>query len=226
MKVLLVEDELKLARALEKGLRAEGFAVDKAEDGLRGLEMALGCRHDVLILDVMLPYMDGFEVLARIRRERCKVPVILLTARSGLNDRVKGLDLGADDYLAKPFDFPELLARIRAITRRPLAEPQLILRVADLELNVGSRELRRAGQLIPLRTKEYALMELFMRRKGLVLSRTMILDHVWASDMDYGDASNLVDVYVAQLRKKIDAGREQKLLQTLRGTGYVLREPS
>ena len=172
------------------------------------------------------PYLDGFEVLARIRRERCKVPVILLTARSGLGDRVKGLDLGADDYLAKPFDFPELLARIRAITRRPPSEPQLILRVADLELNVGSRELRRAGQLIPLRTKEYALMEFFMRRKGLVLSRTMILDHVWASDMDYGDASNLVDVYVAQLRKKIDAGREQKLLHTLRGAGYVLRDPS
>ena len=226
MKVLLVEDELKLARALEKGLRAEGFAVDKAADGLRGLEMALGNHHDVMILDVMIPHMNGFEVLTRLRSERCKVPVILLTARSGLDDRVKGLDLGADDYLSKPFDFPELLARIRAVTRRPSSDPQLILRAADLELNVGSHELRRAGKLIPLRTKEYALMELFMRRKGLVLSRTMILDHVWASDMEYGDASNLVDVYVAQLRKKIDAGREQKLLHTLRGTGYVLRDPS
>jgi DNA-binding response OmpR family regulator len=170
--------------------------------------------------------MDGFEVLSRIRKERCKVPVILLTARSGLDDRVKGLDLGADDYLTKPFEFRELLARIRAVSLRPPSEPQLILRVADLELNLGSHELRRNGRLIPLRTKEYAIIELFMQRKGLILSRGMILDHVWASDTDYGDASNLVDVYVAQLRKKIDSGRDQKLLHTLRGTGYVLREPS
>ncbi|WP_243317118.1 response regulator transcription factor [Geothrix paludis] len=226
MKVLLVEDELKLARALEKGLCAEGFVVDKAVDGLRGLEMALTCHHDVMILDVMLPYLNGFEVLSRVRQQRCKVPVILLTARNSLSDRVKGLDLGADDYLPKPFEFPELLARIRAVTRRPASEPQLILRFADLELNLGSRELRRDGHLIPLRAKEYALMELFMRRKGLVLSRSMILNHVWASDMDYGDASNLVDVYVGQLRKKIDSGRDQKLLHTLRGAGYVLREPS
>ncbi len=226
MKVLLVEDEPKLAQSLEKSLKAEGFAVDRAEDGLRGLELALGCRHDVVVLDVMLPYMDGFEVLARIRRERCKVPIILLTARGGLDDRIKGLDLGADDYLPKPFEFRELLARLRAILRRPPSELQLALRVADLELDVGRRELRRAGEIIPLRTKEFALMELFMRRKGLVLSRSMILDQVWPSDSDYGDASNLVDVYVAQLRKKIDAGREPKLLQTLRGTGYVLRDPS
>jgi two-component system copper resistance phosphate regulon response regulator CusR len=226
MKVLLVEDESKLARSLEKALKAEGFAVDWAEDGLRGLELALHCRHDAVILDVMLPHMDGFEVLARIRRERCKVPIILLTARGGLDDRVRGLDLGADDYLPKPFEFRELLARLRALLRRPLAEPQLTLRVADLELDLGKRELRRDGEIIPLRTKEFALMELFMRRKGLVLSRSMILDQVWPSDSDYGDASNLVDVYVAQLRKKIDAGRDPKLLQTLRGTGYVLRDPA
>jgi two-component system copper resistance phosphate regulon response regulator CusR len=178
MKVLLVEDESKLARSLEKALKAEGFAVDWAEDGLRGLELALHCRHDAVILDVMLPHMDGFEVLARIRRERCKVPIILLTARGGLDDRVRGLDLGADDYLPKPFEFRELLARLRALLRRPLAEPQLTLRVADLELDLGKRELRRDGEIIPLRTKEFALMELFMRRKGLVLSRSMILDQV------------------------------------------------
>lgn len=225
MKVLLVEDEHKLARSLEKGLKAEGFAVDLAEDGLRGLELALGCRHDAVILDVMLPFLDGFEVLARIRREGCKVPIILLTARGGIDDRIKGLDLGADDYLPKPFEFRELTARLRAVMRRPQSEPQLALRVADLELDVARRELRRAGEAVPLRAKEFALMELFMRRKGLVLSRSMILDHLWPSDSDYGDASNLVDVYVAQLRKKIDAGREPKLLQTLRGVGYVLRDP-
>lgn len=226
MKVLLVEDEVKLATALEKGLRSEGFTVDRAEDGLRGLDMALGCHHDVVVLDVMLPVIDGFEVLTRIRKDRCPVPIILLTARSGLDDRVRGLDLGADDYLAKPFEFRELLARIRAVTRRPPSIPEMVLKVADLELDLKTHELRRAGKLVPLRKKEFALLEFLIRRKDLVVSRSMILDHVWASDADYGDGANLVDVYVGQLRRKIDSGRERKLLQTLRGTGYLLREPN
>ncbi len=224
MKVLLVEDEVRLGQTLGKGLRAEGYAVDWAEDGLRGLDMALGCHHDVIILDVMLPGLGGFEVLSRIRKERCPVPVILLTARSGLGDRVRGLDLGADDYLAKPFEFQELLARIRAVTRRPVSAPEMVLRVADLELDLGSRELRRAGKPVVLRNREFALLEFLMRRKDMVVSRTMILDHVWASDADYGDSANLVDVYIGQIRKKIDHGRENKLLHTVRGAGFMLRE--
>ncbi len=226
MKVLIVEDEVRLGQTLEKGFRSEGFVVDRAEDGIRGLDLALGCHHDVIVLDVMLPGLDGFEVLARIRKERCPVPIILLTARTGLDDRVRGLDLGADDYLAKPFEYRELLARIRALTRRPTAAPEMVLRIADLELDLSTHELQRAGKFVPLRNREFTLLEFLMRRKDLVVSRSMILDHAWASDADYGDGANLVDVYIGQLRKKIDQGREKKLLHTLRGAGYLLKEPS
>ncbi|HEX9081265.1 MAG TPA: response regulator transcription factor [Holophagaceae bacterium] len=224
MKILLVEDEVKLARTLSKGLQAENISVDWAEDGLQGLEMALPCCYDAVILDVMLPGLDGLTLLSKIREARCPVPILMLTAKGCLEDKVKGLDLGADDYLSKPFEFLELLARLRALTRRPVVEPQQVLRLADLELDLGTCEARRAGQLIPLTRREFSLLEFLLRRKGLVLSRTMLLDSVWPSDVDYGPRSNLVDVYINNLRKKVDQGREPKLLHTIRGMGYVLRE--
>ncbi|WP_243317106.1 response regulator transcription factor [Geothrix paludis] len=226
MKILIVEDESRLAEVLRRGLREEGIAVEWAENGLRGQEMALSGSYDAVVLDVMLPGRNGFELLRRIRAEGSKVPVLMLTARSGLDDRVRGLDLGADDYLPKPFAFKELMARLRAITRRPAVEPQSRLRIADLEIDLGTREVRRGGKAIDLSSREFALLEFLARRKGLVLTRAMILDHVWASDYDYDGGSNLVDVYVNYLRKKVDHGHPVKLIHTIRGAGYVLREPA
>lgn len=226
MKILIVEDETRLADVLRKGLKEHGFTVEQAEDGSLGLEAILSGSYDVVILDVMLPGRDGFEVLKAIRKAGCIVPVLMLTARSGVDDRVRGLDLGADDYLPKPFEFQELLARLRAITRRPAVEPQDVLRVADLEMDRQRHEVRRAGRLVELSAREFALLEYFMRRKGLVLTRAMILDHVWASAYDYDGGSNLVEVYINFLRKKIDAGHPVKLIHTVRGSGYALREPA
>jgi DNA-binding response OmpR family regulator len=224
VKVLIVEDEVKLSEVLRKGLKEHGFTVEQAENGLLGAEKILSETFDAVILDIMLPGCHGFDVLQKIRKAGCIVPVLVLSARSGLDDRVRGLDLGADDYLAKPFEFKELLARLRAITRRPAVEPLKVLSVGDLEMDLGRREVRRAGELIDLSTREFALLEYLLRRKGLVLTRAMILDHVWASDYDYDGGSNVVDVYITFLRKKIDAGRATKLIHTIRGTGYALRE--
>lgn len=224
MKILIVEDETRLADVLRQGLKEHGFTVEQAGDGSKGLEAILSGSYDAVILDVMLPGQDGFEVLKQVRKAGSIVPVLMLTARSGVDDRVRGLDLGADDYLPKPFEFKELLARLRAITRRPAVEPQDLLRVADLEMDPRRHEVRRAGKLVELSAREFALLEYFMRRKGLVLTRAMILDHVWASDYDYDGGSNLVEVYVNFLRKKIDAGHPDKLIHTVRGSGYVLRE--
>jgi DNA-binding response OmpR family regulator len=226
LKILIVEDESRLAEVLRRGLREEGFAVEHAANGLRGEEMIMSAHYDAVVLDVMLPGLNGFDVLRRIRAKGSKVPVLILTARSGLDDRVRGLDLGADDYLPKPFAFKELMARLRAISRRPAVEPQNRLLIADLEIQLGSREVRRGGKLIDLSSREFALLEFLVRRKGLVLTRSMILDHVWASDYDYDGGSNLVDVYINYLRKKVDHGNPIKLIHTVRGAGYVLREPS
>ena len=226
MKILIVEDETKLAQILQQGLKENGYVVEWIGDGAIGLEMALSGSFDAVILDVMLPGLDGFEVLSQIRKKRSTLPVIMLTARTSVDDRVKGLDFGADDYLSKPFDFKELLARLRAVTRRPQVEIRNILSVADLELNLHSHEVRRGGRLIVLTPKEYGILEYLMSRKGLVLTRAMIMDHVWASDSEYDGGSNLVEVYVNYLRKKIDQGQAVKLIQTVRGAGYVIQDPS
>ena len=221
MRVLVVEDDTKLASVLRQGLKEQGFAVDIADDGAVGLKLALGTDYDAVLLDLMLPGQDGLDVLRELRKEGRAVPVLILTARSSVDDRVLGLDLGADDYLSKPFDLKELFARLRAITRRPPVEPNTILRVADLELDPARREVRRGETRIDLTAKELALLEYLMRKKGMVVTRAMILDHVW--DMDYHGGSNLVEVYINYLRRKVDQDFEPKLIHTVRGAGYVLR---
>lgn len=224
MRILVVEDDRKLVEVLRQGLKENGFAVDTATDGNRGLELALGTTYDAIILDLMLPGLSGVDLLREVRARHGVAPVLILSARSAVEDRIRGLDLGADDYLAKPFSFQELLARLRAITRRPAVEPKNTLAAADLELDVARREVRRAGRPIELTAKEFALLELLLRKKGVVVTRGMILDRVW--DLDYDGGSNLVEVYINYLRRKVDQDFEPKLIQTVRGSGYVLREPA
>lgn len=224
MKILIVEDEAKLAQVLQQGLKENGYVVEWAEDGGWGLELALQGGFDAMVLDVMLPGKDGFEVLRELRKSGSTLPVVMLTARTNVEDRVQGLDLGADDYLSKPFDFKELLARLRAVTRRPQTEIRNVLRVADLELELQGREVRRAGKVIDLTPKEFGILEYLMSRKGLVLTKAMIMDHVWPADSDCQGGSNLVEVYVNFLRKKVDQGHPVKLIQTVRGSGYVIQD--
>ena len=224
MKILIVEDETKLAHILEQGLKENGFVVEWAEDGGLGLEMALTGRFNAMILDVMLPVRDGFEVLRELRKSGSTMPVVMLTARSNVDDRIRGLDLGADDYLAKPFDFKELLARLRAVTRRPKDRIQSRITVSDLELDLWTHEVHRAGKLLDLGPKEFGILEYLMSRKGLVLTKAMIMDRVWPADADCQTGSNLVEVYINFLRKKVDRGHEVKLIQTVRGSGYVIQD--
>lgn len=224
MKILIVEDETKLAQALMQGFKERGDLAEWAKDGDFGLEMAMEGTYDAAILDVMLPGKDGFEILATLRKAGSAMPIVMLTARSSVDDKIRGLDLGADDYLPKPFDFQELLARLRAVTRRPAVEVQQVLSVGDLELNLQTREVHRGGKLIDLSAKELGVLEYLMRRKGLVLTRTMILEHAWTSDYAYDGASNIVEVYINFLRKKIDLGQTTKLIQTVRGAGYMISE--
>jgi heavy metal response regulator len=222
LRILVVEDDRKLVEVLRQGLKEKGFAVDAAADGDEGLDLALGTEYDAIVLDLMLPKRSGLDVLKELRARHRVSPVLILTARSAVEDRIRGLDLGADDYLAKPFSFQELLARLRAITRRPAVEPRTVLSAADLELDTVHHEVRRAGQRIDLSAKEFALLELLLRKKGAVVTRSMILDRVW--DLDYDGGSNLVEVYINYLRKKVDQHFEPKLIHTIRGSGYVLRE--
>ena len=224
MKVLIIEDELKLANVLVQGLKEHGIVAESARDGSAGLVLALSKPYDAILLAVMLPGKNGFDVLKELRATGKPTPVLILTARSAVEDRVRGLDLGADDYLPKPFAFRELLARVRAIARRPSVEPQTVLRIADLELDLGQREARRSGQPIELTTREFALLELLVRKRGTALTRAMILDQVWESDYDSEGGSNVVDVYITYLRRKIDQPFPNKLIQTVRGTGYMLKE--
>ena len=224
MHILVVEDEKKVASFVRRGLEAEHYEVDVVYDGETGLSRALTSEYDLVILDVMLPGRNGLDVVRELRARGRSVPILLLTARAGLSDKVSGLDLGADDYLTKPFAFGELLARIRALLRRgaPAAPP--VLSVADLTLDPATHSVTRAGQTIDLSPREYALLEFFMRNRGRVLSRTLIAQHVWGIDFD--TFTNVIDVYVNYLRRKIDAGFEPKLLHTVRGVGYVLKEPT
>jgi heavy metal response regulator len=222
MRILVVEDEEKVASFIRKGLQEEHYAVDVALDGEEGLTMAQINPYDLVILDLMLPKLDGFRVLQRMRNDGVDAPVLVLTARDGVGDKVRGLDLGADDYLTKPFAFAELLARVRAILRRGRPQRAPVLKVADLTLDPASRRVMRAGKTIELTAKEFALLEYLMRHPGQVLTRTMISEHVW--DQSFDSYTNVIDVYVNYLRKKIDQGFEPKLIQTIRGVGYVLRE--
>jgi heavy metal response regulator len=221
MRLLVVEDEKKVARFVKKGLEEEGYAVDVAPDGEEGLGMALDGVHDLIILDIHLPRMDGLGVLQELRKKKVTTPVLLLTVRAAIEDKVLGLDAGADDYLTKPFAFQELLARVRALLRRRAEAEAPVLQVADLTLDPARRLASRGGEKIDLTSKEFALLAYFMRNPGRVLTRTMISEHVW--DYDFDTMTNVIDVYVNYLRKKIDAGREPKLIHTMRGAGYVLK---
>lgn len=224
MRILVIEDETKLAQALQKGLSEEGYAVDVALDGTEGLHRARNTAYDLILLDLMIPELSGLELLRALRAEGQSVPVLILTARDAVQDRVRGLDSGADDYLTKPFAFEELLARVRALLRRGASAPELaVLRVADLELEPATRTVRRAGQPLALSPKEFALLEYFMRHPNRVLSRTVLSEHVWG---ELDTLTNVIDVYVHHLREKIDKGFSPKLIHTVRGVGYVLRDPS
>jgi heavy metal response regulator len=221
MRILIVEDEKKVASFIKQGLEEEGYAVDWAADGQEGLILALDGVHDLIVLDLNLPKKDGVEILKEIRQAKVKAPVLLLTIRAMIEDKVLGLDAGADDYLTKPFSFQELLARIRALLRRRSEAESTLLQVADLSLDPARRLVRRGAEKIELSTKEFALLDYFMRNTGRVLTRTMIAEHVW--DYDFDTATNVIDVYVNFLRKKIDADRETKLIHTVRGVGYVMQ---
>ena len=221
MRLLVVEDEKKVASFIKRGLEEEGYAVDVALSGEKGLEMALDRVHDLIILDISLPQIDGLQVLKKIRQQRVSIPVLLLTVRATIEDKVLGLDAGADDYLTKPFAFQELVARVRALLRRRVEAEPVPLEVADLTLDPSRRVVSRGGEKIELTAKEFALLEYFMRNPGRVLTRTQMIEHVWNYDFD--TMTNIIDVYVNYLRKKIDSGREPKLIHTLRGVGYVLK---
>jgi heavy metal response regulator len=223
MRILVVEDEKKVASFVQRGLEAEHYTVDVAYDGDTGLARALDGHHDLLILDLMLPRRDGAAVLRELRARRHALPILLLTARAAVTDKVRGLDLGADDYLTKPFEFAELLARVRALLRRGAGAPAPALAVADLILDPSTREVTRGGRRIELTAREHALLEFFLRNPGRVLSRALIAQHVWGVSFD--TFTNVIDVYVNYLRRKIDADFEPKLLHTVRGAGYVLKEP-
>ena len=221
MRVLVVEDELRMASLIRRGLTREGLAADVAASGEDALWMSTAHEYDAIVLDVMLPGLDGFETCRRLRKSGVWAPVLMLTARDSVEDRVAGLDTGADDYLVKPFAFAELLARLRALARRGDGERPNVLEVGDLRLDPATREVRRGGAAIALSAKEFALLEVFMRRPGEVLSRLHLLEHAW--DFAYENRSNVVDVYVGHLRRKIDEPFGRRSLETVRGAGYRLR---
>lgn len=220
-RILIVEDDKAIVRVLERSLIYEGYDVDIAYNGEDGLNLALTKNPAMIILDLMLPGMDGFEVTDNIRKES-SVPILMLTARGGIDDRVQGLDSGADDYMVKPFELEELLARIRSLLRRSQAERAIVLKFEDLTLDTTTRQALRNHRDIPLTTKEYELLELFMRNPRQILSREMIFDRVWG--YDFGGESNVLDVYIRYLRQKLEEHGENRLIHTIRGTGYVLRE--
>jgi two-component system copper resistance phosphate regulon response regulator CusR len=223
MKLLVVEDETKTGDYLRQGLIEAGFVVDLARDGLDGLHLAQSGDYALIILDVMLPKLNGWQILAGLREAACETPVLFLTARDQVEDRVKGLELGADDYLIKPFAFSELLARVRTLLRRGsrVIESEQ-MRIADLELDLMRRRVTRGGQRIDLTSKEFALLELFMRRQGEVLPRSLIASQIW--DMNFDSDTNVIEVAIRRLRAKVDDGFDQKLIKTVRGIGYVLED--
>src|SRR6266849_1878014 len=221
MRVLIVEDERDMAEVLKEGLEEEDYFVSLAFDGVSGLEIARSYEFDVIILDVMLPKLDGFEVARRLRAKGNRTPILMLTARETVPDVVTGLDLGADDYLTKPFSFAVLLARLRAASRRQYAQPTSLLRVADLVLNRATREVFRERREINLTATEFRLLEFLMRRPGIVVSRNAIVEAVWGFDQEVND--NTVDAFIRLVRRKIDEPDDEKLIRTVRGVGYALR---
>ena len=224
MKVLLIEDDRKISSFIKKGLKEQGFLVDACENGDDGYALASEQAYDVLVLDIMLPGRDGLSILRGLREKKNTIPVILLTARSALQERVEGLNLGADDYLSKPFYMEELLARIHAVTRRASGDQLSLLQAGPLTVNLITREVRVGKEKVELTTREFSLLELLMRSPGRVFSRTQILDHVWGYDFD--PQTNVVDVYVRRLRSKVDVTPDTPLIETVRGVGYRLIKPT
>lgn len=222
MRALIVEDDTTIASFVSKGLREAGFTVDEAADGATALELARGATHDVAVVDLMLPGRDGISLIQQMRMEGIRTPVLILSAKQSINDRVKGLEVGGDDYLTKPFAFPELLARVHALIRRSGHAPAAAqLTVGDLSLDLLARTAVRAGRQIELRPREFALLEYLMRNAGRVVTKTMILSHVW--DYSFDPQTNVVDVLVFRLREKVDKGFPTRLIHTVRGSGYVLK---
>lgn len=224
MRILVAEDEKDLNLIIKKKLQSSGYSVDCAFDGEEAIDFIEAAEYDGIILDVMMPVYDGFEVLKKLRRSGIKTPVLFLTARDSVEDRVKGLDLGANDYLIKPFSFEELMARLRAMTRPSFGLSDNILSIDDLVVNCTSHEVKRGERLISLSAKEYTMLTYMLKNKGRVLSREQLENHVWS--FDYEGGSNIVEVYIRYLRKKIDDGFDKKLIHTIRGIGYVIRENS
>ena len=222
MRILIAEDERDLNRLIKKRLKESGYSVDACFDGEEVLDYLQCAEYDALILDIMMPKMDGIAVLRRLRERENAIPVLLLTAKDSIEDRVTGLDAGADDYLVKPFAFEELLARLRVLLRQPATQKSSVLRVADLSLHMNTRRVFRGDKEIRLSSKEYALLHYMMQNAGVVLSRDKLEQHVW--DYDFSGGSNVIDVYIRYLRKKVDEGYENKLIHTVRGHGYILRE--
>lgn len=222
MRILVVEDENKIAELMRRGLKEEGYAVDIAKDGMEGEFLASTNDYDVIIMDIMLPKKSGIELCTSLRVKRIATPIIMVTAKDSVNDKVKGLDSGADDYLTKPFAFEELLARIRSLLRKRDTGSAVKLTVGPLELDLISHKVSREGKDISLTSKEYALLEYLMRNAGSVITRTMIAEHVW--DINFDTDTNVIDVYINYLRRKIDDGFKKNLIQTVRGRGYIIKE--
>ena len=222
MRLLVIEDDRKIASFIVKGLKQSGFAVDHAGDGEEGLHLALSASYDAAVIDIMLPQRDGLSVVQELRRQKVTLPVLILSARASVDDRIKGLQSGGDDYLVKPFAFSELLARVQALIRRStqVVEPTT-LTAGDLSLNLVTREVMRAGRKLELQAKEFALLEYLLRHAGRVVSKTLILEHVW--DYSFDPQTNVVDVVVCRLRDKVDRDFDQQMIQTVRGVGYVLK---
>lgn len=223
MRILLVEDEQKMLDSLQQGLEEQGYAVDTADNGDDGLHWALNFSYDVIVLDIMLPGKDGLTICSELRNQRIITPILMLTARDTVDDRVTGLDYGADDYLIKPFSFKELLARIRALARRDSYQKSTTMVVGELSLDTVTHTAKRGNHIIDLSTREYGLLEFLMRHSNQVLSRAVISEHLWS--YDYAPDSNVVDVYIRFLRRKIDDDYEEKYIRTIRGTGYQLVDP-
>ena len=221
MRILVIEDETKVGSFIKRALEEETYAVDLCEDGAKGLELACATSYDLVMVDLMVPTMPGLEIVKGIRQAKIQTPILILTAQSQVDQRVTGLDAGADDYLTKPFAIDELLARVRALLRRGSTESPGVLQIDDLLLNPATREVTRGGQRINLTVKEYALLEYLMRHTSRVLTRPMISEHVWNQDFD--TFTNVIDVYVNYLRNKIDRGHVKKLIHTVRGSGYMLK---
>jgi len=224
VQILVIEDDEKLARSLAEGLQAEGYEVTRAGTGEEGYYLASNNPFDVVLLDIMLPARSGLEILSTLRQSRVRTPVLVLTAKDRVKDRVQGLDAGADDYLVKPFAFPELVARVRALARRGKMEETKPLRCADLELDVPTHVVRRAGMAIALTVREFEILEYLLRNQGQVVTREMLARDIWKEVARYTPLDNVIDVHIARLRRKVDGSFEPKLLRTVRGLGFVLRE--